>query len=189
MANIIEEDKLLRAISELKRPENLKKLYSYAHHCNATRALPPDREPEDLVHEAIELLLSGQRKWDTQKCPDVMVLLKGIVRSLYSHAWELAYHRTRKDLSATELNELRADSPAGETATSDTNVYADLRGQIEAAIGDDEELMEVYFAIVDGCERPRQIVEHLGLEAKEVNARLRRLRRKCRGCLRREVEE
>ena len=43
--------------------------------------LPEGQEAADLVHEAVEKVLSGERQWDPVSVPDLQVYLTGVVRS------------------------------------------------------------------------------------------------------------
>jgi hypothetical protein len=56
-------------------------------------ALPGGREVEDIVSQAIEDVLSGQRAWDPTQHPDLFVHLQGIVDSRLSHLGASAENR------------------------------------------------------------------------------------------------
>lgn len=187
MALISEKAKLLKAISELEQPEKLKHLYSYAYYLNSYRRLPGDREPKDLVHSAIELLMTGRRQWDTVKCPNLIVLMKGIIKSLWSHSLEEAYYSTRVQQSGEDTYEVDVDSLQSKKDTAEKLLFSELKSEIEAVITGDDELMELYFAILEGYDKPRDIAKYLELDVKEVNVRYRRLRRKLKRHLKHEV--
>jgi len=180
----LDERTRLNAVTQLGQPGVLKRLYAYAYWYDSFtgRRLPPAWEPEDVVHEAINRLLSGERSWDSIRFPDITVALRGIIKSLFSHLPKLEYYRQRAnptddDGMPVDVDELNVGQ---EEAVSREIEYSEIRKQIESAIGDDQAAMEVYFAIIDGYTKPREIAEFLGIPVDEVNNRFRRLRRKCR---------
>jgi hypothetical protein len=115
-----------------------------------------------------------------------------MVESELDHLWKKhAYRREQPEPEGTDEREhqqsvaLEIDPPL---APADPEEALEKREEIVAAsarinalfaaVEDEPELQEVIEAIMEGCERePRHLSRHLGLPVKEINKRLRRLRR------------
>lgn len=178
-------------IKHLEQPGVLLRLYDYAYQYDTYKGkrLPRDWTPEDVVNEAIYLLLNGDRNWDQNRFPDLTIALKGMIKSLFYHIPRLKYNKMEvkpvdEDGNSIPIMDL-AEGP-NETQTDEPH-DSELMSQIENAIKDDDELMEVYFAILEGHIKPRAIAKKLGIEVKETNKRLKRLRRICQKNVRKEV--
>lgn len=178
------DQKRQKALEQLEDPAKLKILYDYAarFYRFVSGPLPGGIGSKDVVHQAIVRLLAEEiRTWDDSGYPDVTVPLRGIIRSIISHTPEQAYYRDRvrpKDKEGNELDVDRLVSSEDEDVHHSID-FSRLRGEIESAIEGKDDLVEVYFAILDGYDRPQEIADYLGLSVKEFNNRLRRLRRKC----------
>jgi DNA-directed RNA polymerase specialized sigma24 family protein len=166
-------------LKTVKSPDNYKRLQLYAQRLISEYRLPADSENKDIVHEAIEsLIIPGQRTWNREKYPNPMSVLYGIIRSI-------CWNRLQSDYTKHHggyLDELEHSKLLSDPSTPlDDIINAELAkkqaNMIDAAIGDDTELMEVYFQMCDGHEKPREIAEVLGISEKAVYNRLRRLRR------------
>lgn len=173
-------------IQELEKPGVLKKLYDYACHRQSFRGvLPAGLSPEDAVHEVITSLLTssqGGRTWDEERHPDLIVALKGMIKSELSNMCSKEINRSKLLKSRNEEQAVKIDGSgdnSGQLATKGVN-DSELAKKIESLIEDDDELYDIYSAIVEGYEKPREIAERLELDEKEIKTRLQRLRRKCR---------
>lgn len=176
--------KCLKALKQLEDPKKLKLLYDYAarFYRFVSGPLPGGIEPKDVVHQAIqELLAEGKRTWDDKEYPDVTVPLRGIIRSIMSHTKNQAYYKDRVRPKNEDGKELDVDDfPCTDDKNPQTSLdFSRLRRKIETAIEGDDDLLDIYFAILEGYDPSQEIAEYLGISVKEVNNRLRRLRRKC----------
>lgn len=184
-------DKAL-AFRQLEQPGVLKRLYDYAYAYNAFigNRLPPEWTPQDVVHEAIKRLVAGPREWDPVNYPEIVPVVRGVIRSLYSHLPERDENKLRVVPHDDQGKPVDVDElPGGTKAHQSTELeFLWVRTQIEAAIEGEDDLVAVYLAIIDGCVKPSEIADDLGITVEEVNNRLRRLRRRCRGNVRIEVK-
>lgn len=177
----------LKAAQQLEKEGVLKELtrYAYSYQFATGYNLPRDWEPEDVVYEAITQLLTGQRNWDEKRFPDVTIVLKGIIKSLFSHIRSQKYNKTRSRPKDKDGNEINVDEFADQRELSHKNnptmalELEQTKSIIENALENDDEAMEVYLAIIDGHIKPKDIAKTINVSVKEVNNRLKRLRRKC----------
>ncbi len=170
----MKESKRLKLVELLQKPENLKELYAYASFLSNYYKLPPDMEPEDIVHDAIVSLFEGIRDWDDERYLDLLPVMKRIIQSKMSHALKKTDEMRvfpPKEYLENILVECPDDDPVEQLQ------LRKVRGIIENAIGEDEILIKIYCAIVDGCEKPAAIAKHTGMEITEVRNGLRRLQR------------
>lgn len=170
-------------IQELEEPGVLKKLYDYAYYLQSVKGvLPAGFEPEGIVNEAIASFLTGERTWDEHRYPDLVPVMMGMIRSEFSNVLSKEYNRrmllqSRNDEQPIKIDEL--GNTCGSVTTKGVN-DSELAKKIESLIEEDDELYDIYSAIVEGYEKPREIAVRLGLDVKEIKTRLQRLRRKCR---------
>lgn len=68
-------------------------------------------EAEDFALEAIKLVYAGTRKWNPDKIPDILLYLKGTVRSLISHHVASPGHKRRHNLSPKFMDDEKAPNP------------------------------------------------------------------------------
>jgi len=165
----------LRVAELLTQPKVLKKLYAYAYYYDRETGhrLPVDLEPADMVHAAIEDILTGQRTWDQDRYPNVEVVIKGMIKSEFYNAF--GKKRVRIEHKTTTIQSKEESGPSG-----DNCVYDDILKEIEQGLEDDDEALEVYFAFLDGCRKPQEVADKLGLDIEEVRNRWKRLKRKAR---------
>lgn len=173
-------------IQELEKPGVLKKLYDYAYYLQSVKGvLPAGLSPEDAVNEVITSLLTNStegRSWDEGRFPDLIVVLKGMIRSEFSNMRSKEINRSKLLKSRNEEQAVKIDDLDGTTGSAAIVGVNDseLAKKIESVVEGDNELFDIYSAIVEGYEKPREIAEYLGLDEKEIKTRLQRLRRKCR---------
>ncbi len=147
---------------------------------------------EDIAGLAIRKLWSGERNWDPQAQPDLLWVLKGIVRSEMGHLFHTSAARAEKRFPSDEdgrdpesrLAAMRSSAPPGSDLESELigreeDHQAGRRIQrLRSALRGHPELLEIVDAIQGGCEgRPRHLAAELGAEVPEINNRLKRLRR------------
>lgn len=156
--------------------EALKILYAYAyHHCYGNPYI--GKEPEDFVQEAFCQLAIGQRNWNCEKYPDIIPVIKGIIRSLISNEME------RNSISQgdgriprkVEVDDFDEFVSLKENSPDDHVIYSELMESIEKLVEGDEDMELVYLAILEGYEGPKQIALKIGKSEKEVNNILRRI--------------
>lgn len=154
-------------------------------------ALGLGKSAEDVVANVITKVFSGERTWDPER-GELLPTLKAIVDSELDHLWKKHARRLERsdpeDVAERERQEfevLEADPPDGpvepegilQRREEDIGTSAWV-SEVFAFVEDKPELQAVVDAILDGCDpRPRFLAERLGVSVKEVNNRLRRLRR------------
>jgi RNA polymerase sigma factor (sigma-70 family) len=126
------------------------------------------KEPKDFVKDAYISLYSGQRNWDFEKV-DFVSFMKMTIKSLISN------HTSKKRLELIKTNEGNYENyPESET---DDGVYSELLSKFEAELANEDELLEVFYGLVDEL-KPSQISEQLQISVNEVNNRKKRIKRR-----------
>jgi DNA-directed RNA polymerase specialized sigma24 family protein len=152
------------------------------------RDLPKGEQIEDIVYNAIDMVYSGQRKWDRSRNQDVLQFLKGIVDSQVSHLLESAEHLNREYLnegqegkeSPIELVVDPAQDPLSEVIANEMKDYL-----WDCAKGDEE--MELVLCCIDeGISNRSEISDTLKMPLNTVDNTLKRIRRKLRKFLTKE---
>lgn len=156
----------------------LLKLRRYTH--AKCTILPTDVEPDDIACKALERLLTGSRKWNKAKCPDLLVLLEGIVDSILSKIWSLQCNKVRMKESPDFTNIDALEKYAEETSNEeqDTNYLEDRLNKLRGIVEGDPELEDFFLAIECGHATRQEIAETLGWDLKKVYAVTRRLKEK-----------
>lgn len=149
------------------------------------------RSPEDIAADVIQKVFAGERTWDPAR-GELLPTLKAIVDSELDHLWKKHARRRERpdseDIAEREREEfaaLEADPPG---RPGNPEEMLERREEVVGAsawvsavfafVKDKPELQAVVDAIMEGCvERPRFLAERLGIPVREVNNRLRRLRR------------
>jgi hypothetical protein len=155
----------LRDLSDDEWKEVLLRLLKYAK--DKCRLLPGHMEPEDMVCNAVELALSGKRKWNTDKYPDVFRFLKGVIDSVWHNLWR-KQECTRSTSSEVEL-EKATERQSVERYESQDGEFEEEQGSeidrrlklIEEAAEGDEELEDMYLALECGCSSVKEIASML----------------------------
>ncbi|OQA22611.1 MAG: RNA polymerase factor sigma-70 [Chloroflexi bacterium ADurb.Bin360] len=135
---------------------------------------------EDVVQEVIVKTLSGVRKWDPEKGP-LLPWLYAQSRSILDALAQSASHRHEMHIPDMEVL-IAAQSLDPLEIIIEREREAQIRHKTETLIEiveEDPELQEVLQVILAGCEpRPRHIALELGISVREVDNRLKRLRRR-----------
>jgi hypothetical protein len=149
-------------------------------------SLPEGKTPEDLAYEAIEKVLSGDRKWDPAGCPDFVEYLKGVVDSLVSHLVISEEHLRVRRMPQTEEGQeveelLTLAKPGAETAEHLVTIQIDPEaqtvgkmeaerfvGEIFEEIAGDKELDVVMDALLRGNVKPREIAADTGIDIERI---------------------
>lgn len=150
--------------------------------------------PEDIVQDVIKKTLLGDRKWDPCKGA-LEPWLKDQVKSEIDHLYRSAGNQHEiQSLDDPEDDELTvavaaqasqvallSSRPSAEAEVIIKEEQDNVRNQVDeilTILEDLPELQEIVFAVLDGCEpKPRYLGESLGIPVREVNNRLKRLRR------------
>lgn len=155
-----------RAIEE-NTGEIYVRLRSYIGYMTSVRGLPSGySDPDEIIHEAIARLLSGSRSW-SPNVQSIIVLLRGIVRSLLSKEKGLYAREGKKPLAHT-IPETEID-PEPETDSSLSPEEArDRWAVVKEAIGDDKELLDYVEARRLGLEKAAEIAEATGFPIQRI---------------------
>lgn len=138
-------------------------------------------EPEDLVHEAIDLVFRGRRKWDRTKVPDFVAFLKGVIKSQISHIAEHAKKFPTDSLVWDEGDQISlAIAPDGQTVASslvfkpadEAFLQAEqmriVNNMLDLLEEESEEMGLLVICTRDEITKPREIAEVTGLDIKKV---------------------
>ena len=144
-------------------------------------ALPEGQEAADLVHEAVEKVLSGERQWDPVRVPDLPVFLIGVVRSLASHlvtggsSREVVIDGVEQSI---DHNDDPPPSPTAEAVLIEAERCDEIMSEAFAAAGEDAVLQKMLDAIMAGFVKADEIAEVSGLSVADVYQGSRRLQRR-----------
>lgn len=137
--------------------------------------LPEGKTAGDLADAIVHEVYTGQRKWDPDKHPNLLVHLKWIAKSKLSGKGLLG--RKKDPLSYTDSDdELDALSQSAETKPNMREESAFTQALYEE-IADDKDLQDIVVAIEMGCSTSRDIAREAGLTPDRVYE----LRRKLHG--------
>jgi len=159
--------------------------------------LPNGDSVESLANQAILKLYSGERDWDPDKYPDLLIHLQGIVKSLLSH---LATSFDNLKLVAEPKEPKEEDSRgsavrqdyemASWQSTGSKTPFEILLDGERQVIGsraleillieckDDGLLLGIIGLMQDGIKKPAALAQILGMQTKEVYVAIKRLERK-----------
>lgn len=145
--------------------------------CRGESALPKGTEPIDFVNEAVKRLYEGTRSWNCEEHPDLLVVLKGIVKSLVSDLLTSAEHRRSADIekqsSTDQKHRIVVEAGQDEALIKDEL----LEKCYEAADGE-EELETVLMALLEGYSPAEVADELLEVPVSKVYNLNRKLRRR-----------
>jgi hypothetical protein len=154
-------------------------------------ALPGGREVEDIVSQAIEDVLSGQRAWDPIQHPDLFVHLQGIIDSRLSHLGVSAENRRMvaefppsRSLHGVAVRDGAASchrEPSLQDAllqAEEDQLAEELLQGFAHFLADDPLLQRIVRSIVEGIDKPAAIAVHVGATVEQVYNARRRLQRK-----------
>ena len=128
----------------------LAKLYEYVKiKCTI---LPNDLEPKDIANEALKRVLEGSRKWNTEKCPDILWFLRGTVDSIISKIWKLKCNKhrifeTEKFSNLEVIEQIASDSL---NDIENRECFDDRLSQLMSSVEGDEELEDLLLTMADG---------------------------------------
>ncbi len=142
--------------------------------------------PEDYVHRAIELTLSGKRQRDPE-CP-MFTHLTGIISSLVSHDVESAANRSTADWPSQATGEpidFAAELPTPEEdiiARESEDQQNLVLGKVFQALSGEDDLCSFVRLLIDAPEAlaPRDLADALHIPVDDVYLMRKRLRRRLR---------
>jgi len=153
-------------------------------------SLPQGKTPDDLAYDAIEKVLSGDRRWNPNKNPNLLNYLKTVVDSLVSHLVESEEHKRVQRLPETkdgvDLEEmlpldsrLLAHRPKNpEEILLEKEREKQVWSKIIEAANGDIELEVLVEALKEDYAKPGEIAQEWQLDVKEVYQSIRKLKRR-----------
>lgn len=149
---------------------------------------------EELAHDAIDRSMTGERKWEPAKVPDVEVFLAGVMRSIVSAAAKSPERHTEAlstiemaaedgaSLAETAVGTLdgRAHMKTPEQHLAEAESVRELIDLALDAAGDDPSAEKVIEAAEAGCFKVDEFVEKTGLTKTQVYAATRKIRDRVR---------
>jgi hypothetical protein len=155
--------------------------------------LPKCESPESLVYEAIEKVLSDERKWDPDKHPDLIKYLKSIIDSRVNHLALSLDNKLLRQIPTTENGKNIDDILISKTTKKKTEIEKtpeelllekekakhdnEIFNELIASINDDEELLLLYDCFEKGIEKPEEIAKVTGLDITKIYQLRRKLDR------------
>ena len=136
--------------------------------------LPNSMSPVDIAHTAIKQTITGERTWNEEKHPALLMHLKSTVNSLLSNTYRSWINRyvNRYDPATME----RLPDPNHGRKVSDVLIRRTV-DRLREELAGRPELIEAIDAILEGYEKPREIAEKIGVGADEIYGRMRKIRR------------
>lgn len=138
--------------------------------------LPKGFDAASLASEAVCRLLAGDRKWNPEKVPDVLVLLKGTVDSIASKLVEAPEHEKGPRFAQADEDPAVAMVAGSERDQQKAMEDAELRDWIWSQAKDEEE-QEVLLYLEEGC-KPAEIADQTGKPVERIYQVLRNLKRR-----------
>lgn len=150
------------------------------------KVLPAAASPQSVVHDVVIKVLDGTRNWDPQREPDLIVAMKGMVRSDIGHLFERVetgrvepINKIRPDGTERTDEDIAAPGKTPEDLyldTERTHLAFTAMDLILREIGEDEEKQLVFMALNE-TGNPAEIAELTGIQVKRVYSLKRELER------------
>lgn len=160
-------------------------LHVYAKHCAAVyfwkkdKDLPKGNEPIDLVQEAITKVITGERRWDPQKEPDLVRYLKMTIKSLIRNLLASEdYKKTRKFAIVGDDGDFHEEFEDTGQSFDARIEFDDIWQHVVEITKDDDEIQLVLMYMSDGITTRKELAEALGLPATEIDNISKRIKRK-----------
>jgi hypothetical protein len=156
-------------------------------------AMPEGLEPDDVVQNAVKKILTGDRRWDPSKHPDLFeYLTRSVIDSDMNHAAESWTNRHLKNESALTAKAVDQEDSSYfsrlESSQDDPETQLSAEEEAEASdqflwdllddLGDDALLRGMVECIIDGTGKPREMAAALDVTTKEINNAKKRLKRR-----------
>jgi DNA-directed RNA polymerase specialized sigma24 family protein len=144
---------------------------------------PPEGiQAEDLVQTVIEKVLSGGRRWDPDRHPDLLGFLMDALDSEISNLVQSFENRRMKAEASVDASVLeQIDGATPETQLLDKERESEsedfILGLLEF-VKADHEVQQVVETIMGGVAKRAEIAQRLGVAVTEIDARKKRLFRR-----------
>ncbi len=149
---------------------------SYKFRLNSWKCqLPKGNEAKDIAFEAINDLLTGERNWNTEKYPEIIDFLKGVVDSKIYNLARSGDHKSRTMADNDEIVSKAKSKPDSEYEI-EVEKEEEFRDRLFECVSGDDVLEETLLYLVEDY-KPRDIAQELDIPVDEVYNRIRRLRR------------
>jgi len=157
-------------------------LLRYYFGCDNIRGLTSD----DVVHNVIEKILGGIRKWDKRKFPELIDFIRVAILSYIRNErkrvdkyeeLDLCEEVENENLSSSDYVRICIENDLN-TGTLNAECFAELCTKLINSLNDDIYASFVLEKRLEGMKSNIQIAEQLGLEVKEVEKTLKRIKRK-----------
>lgn len=187
---MLETDQL-EQLQKLISTKEYKDLFRYSDYIlrvkygwnNQDKSLPAGYEAEDFVQDAISSLVIGNRTWDSEKFPNLVVVLKGMIKSeIYNF-----FSTRKKEIETLKNNSSCIGNEDGQQIEikDNTSFLADkqlelneMANLIYDSVKDDEELEEIVYCLMSNITKRQDIAHELSISPSEVDNRKKRLFRK-----------
>jgi hypothetical protein len=147
---------------------------------------------ESLVTLAVEKVLSGERRWDVARYPDLETFLKSIMDSLINHLAmsvdNRELERLPEDPEARDalLRKAASAAPGSHLRDPETALFekesarreAEMVAKVKALISDDPDLVKVWDCLWNSVNKPQDIAQETGLSIEQVYQLRRKLKRR-----------
>jgi DNA-directed RNA polymerase specialized sigma24 family protein len=144
---------------------------------------PGGEEPTDIVQSVIEKVITGTRKWNPAKHPDLLSYLQDQVDSEISNlvrSFENRYHISEASLSDTKILEGTDETtPETELIAEGDKIQSDdfVLGFLEF-LNKEPELQSIVEAILDGNKKRAEIADAIKITVSELDVQKKRLKRR-----------
>jgi DNA-directed RNA polymerase specialized sigma24 family protein len=135
---------------------------------------------KELMEEATMRVLEGRRRWDTQKQPDALVYLGGVVGSLWTHLKTKAQlHEEADDQNeVVDASAQRIPNPQVALIEKEEAVEREaIRVELETEFGTSRRAQQLMELMQDGVFDPAEQARLLDLGSDEIKVLRKRLRR------------
>lgn len=149
------------------------------------RKTPAGYGPHDVVHDIVEKLLLGKRKWNKEKYTTIEEWLLSAIDSHINHMMTSLKTPSVKRLTITrddgqqvQAYELLGREPEPIVIVQDKESADEFHEAVKNIIGEDDVFSQIYDCIEADIIQPSEMSEVTGIEVKEINNAKKRLRRR-----------
>ena len=159
--------------------------------------LPNGDSVESLVNTAIQKLYSGERDWDPIRRPDLLIHLKGVVKSLLWHSVKSSDNRmlvpepaepddedgrgwaARQEYELAGWQWSGSETPCGILLDAERRtIGARALEMLLIECKDDQVLLGMIELLQEGITKPAILARQLGFQTKDIYVAIKRLERK-----------
>lgn len=175
---IMDEKTYIKLLSSQEWESIYPKLTYYARWQTRIKGIPLDRA-EDLASEAMNRTFQGERRWNPVKI-GILPYLKGVVRSIANHLVEsVEYQRKQSDVREDQSQSIIETFPTTDPTPVDEIEKEELLNFLLNSAGDDENMQLVILCLDEG-QRGQEIANSLDMDIREVNNKMKKIRRAAR---------